>query len=34
MVREDIINIDPIVFIREAIKNVLDKYFYAVGISK
>jgi len=32
MVREDAIEIDPIVFIREAIKNVLDKYFYAVGI--
>lgn len=34
MVREGIIEIDPIVFIREAIKNVLDKYFYAAGISK
>ncbi len=34
MVREDIIEIDPLVFIKEAIKSVLDKYFYAVGIYK
>ena len=34
MVREGIIKIDPLVFIREAIKNVLDKYYYTTGISK
>jgi D-tagatose-1,6-bisphosphate aldolase subunit GatZ/KbaZ len=33
MVREGTIEIDPVVFIRESIKNVLDKYFYAIGIN-
>jgi len=34
MVREGVIEVDPVVFIREAIKSVLGKYFYAVGICK
>lgn len=34
MVREGTLEIDPVVFIREAIKSILDEYFYAVGIYK
>jgi len=32
-VKEGLLNIDPIIFVREGIMNILDKYSYAVGIS-